>query len=98
MDWAKMSGDGRHSPGFQEAQGPAAVGALQTKVGPLQCHRWGLCAMEAWPLTGALLTLRHCGLGGPTKGQRLTVEVLFQIILISFPLPFVLSLYHLNQL
>lgn len=38
-DWAKPSSDSRHSPGFQEVQQPGAVGALQTRPGPLQCHR-----------------------------------------------------------
>lgn len=78
MDWAKMSGHGRHSSGFQEAQGPAAVGALQTKAGPLQCHRWGLCAMEGWPLTGALLTLRHRGLGVQQKASTLLLKCCFR--------------------
>lgn len=79
---------------WQKARSPTVLlGDLRIK----ECHRQGPFATQGWPCGGALACPQASWTGGPTKGQQLTIKMVFQIILISFLFPFVLSLYDLNH-
>lgn len=80
--------------------GTCRQGLCSVLLGPAglqECHKQGPFAIQGDLTQEHWLILRHLGLEVQWKVSNLLLKWLFQIILISFLFPFVLSLYDLNQ-
>ena len=74
--------------------------SLTGRAGPsgwAEGPRQGLSPLQGRPRAEALARPQASWTGVQQKVSNLLLKQLFQIILISFPFPFVLSLYDLNQ-
>lgn len=103
--WVQRSRHRRDSRGLWDVRSPVTPGSLQTRPGPPPRLARGTSGTEECP-SRAQVPLRVTPHGSPGRSQASwtggpvrvsSSQWSFQIILISFLSPFVLSLYDLNQ-